>query len=305
MIPPFTFSHPHQILANISPSTTFVLASTLLHWSDAVGLGMIRSISPGQAASLPLGISSLSNITTNMDGTNVTAITTKLPTTTEIETPSIGLEVWLKIFAIGSNILLQLSPMRLVTDMQLKQSTGTLSPFPLIALTACGFQWSFYGYFAWSIMDNPGFLMLVYANILGFVLGLFYMSTYVQFCQATGWKSHAITWTIFLILEVLVCHVISNVNTSLVLSGAISALLSVAVSASPLAAVPNILKDNDLSSMPVDMVFASLLSSVLWLWCGYLLQDPWVWVPNFTGVVFGIVQLVIMAYVVQNKTKVS
>ena len=266
---------------------------------------MIRSISPGQAASLPLGISSLSNITTNMDGTNLTATTTKLPTTTEVETPSIGLEVWLKIFAIGSNILLQLSPMRLVTDMQLKQSTGTLSPFPLIALTACGFQWSFYGYFAWSIMDNPGFLMLVYANILGFVLGLFYMNTYVQFSRATGWKLHAITWTIFLLLEVLVCHVISNVNTSLVLSGAISALLSVAVSASPLAAVPNILKDNDLSSMPVDMVFASLLSSVLWLWCGYLLQDPWVWVPNFTGVVFGIVQLVIMAYVVQNKTKKS
>jgi len=265
---------------------------------------MIRSISPGQAATLPLGISSLDN--TTILGSNTTKTTTSAPVVvTQPDDPSsLNFEVWLKILAIGSNILLQLSPMRLVTEIQVRQSTGNLSPFPLIALTACGFQWSFYGYFAWSVMDNPGFLMLVYANILGFVLGVFYMQIFAQFSAVDGWKTHALSWSMFLLIEVGVCHFLHNVATALLLSGGISALLSVFVSASPLVAVPEIIAKKDLSSMPVDMVFASLLSSILWLACGYMLGDPWVWVPNMTGVLFGLIQIAIMSYI-SGKTKTA
>jgi len=262
---------------------------------------MVRSISPGQAATLPLGISSLDNTTTVLNSSLVTLTTTPtpIPKTAEIKTDpsSLNSEVWLKIFAIGSNILLQLSPMRLITEIQVRQSTGNLSPFPLIALTACGFQWSFYGYFAWSVMDNPGFLMLVYANILGFVLGIFYMQIFAKFSVLDTWKTHAFSWSIFLLIEVIICHSLPQVSTALLLSGGISAMLSVFVSASPLATVPDIIAKKDLSSMPVDMVFASLLSSVLWLACGYLLRDPWAWVPNMTGVIFSCTQIAIMAYV--------
>ena len=44
------------------------------------------------------------------------------------------------------------------------------------------------------------------------------------------------------------------------------------------------------------MCVASLVSSVLWLFCGMLLGDPWVLIPNFIGVAFGIVQMVAIAY---------
>lgn len=280
---------------NLSHSLTlFLVIPGLIH---AVGLGMIRSISPGQSASLPLGISSLSNSTIVEHNTTITSTPLQAKIEEPISPPSVSLEVWLKIFAIGSNILLQLSPMRLVTEIQVRRSTGSTSPFPLIALTACGFQWSFYGYFAWSVMDNPGFLMLVYANILGFVLGIFYLQTFANFTPSSSlWKNQIIGWSIFLAIEVVMCHLI-NVSTALLISGGISAMLSVFVSASPLVSVPELIKANDISSMPIDMVFASFISSVLWLWCGYLLQDPWVWIPNMTGVFFGIVQIALLTYV--------
>jgi hypothetical protein len=147
------------------------------------------------------------------------------------------------------------------------------------------------------VMDNPGFLMLVYANILGFVLGIFYLQTFANFSTCpTLWKNHVIGWSIFLALELIICHII-NVSTALLISGGVSALLSVFVSASPLASVSELIKANDLSTMPIDMIFASFLSSALWLWCGYLLQDPWVWIPNMGGVLFGLIQIALLTYV--------
>ena len=41
----------------------------------------------------------------------------------------------------------------------------------------------------------------------------------------------------------------------------------------------------------------SLLSSLLWWFCGYLLGDPWVWVPNFAGVIFGFLQIGVILHV--------
>ena len=45
------------------------------------------------------------------------------------------------------------------------------------------------------------------------------------------------------------------------------------------------------------MCIASFVSSVLWLACGFLLRDPWVWVPNLCGVAVGAAQLGTMSYV--------
>jgi uncharacterized protein with PQ loop repeat len=211
-------------------------------------------------------------------------------------------EFILKVLAIGSNVLLQLSPMRLVTEFRLRKSTGDLSVFPLIALTACGFQWSFYGYFAFNVTGNSGFLMLVYANILGFVLGCYYVLNFTIYSnQRSTWAilrdPTLIILSIMFMIEVVWCNGTRNFETSLKFSGGLSALLSVLVSASTMVAIPKVLSSNSLESLPVDMVVASFGSSVLWLACGYLLGDPWVWAPNASGVIIGAMQIGVILHV--------
>ena len=288
--------------------------AALFGTADCVGLGMIRSMSlpapsSGKAGTLPLGISSVGDAaeTDVNNATHVVVQQSRTPTSKETTQPPpsslLSFELFIKIFAIGSNVLLQLSPMRLVTEFRLGQSTNGMSSFPLIALTACGFQWTFYGYFAFEVMDNPGFLMLVYANILGFVLGVYYLINFRIYEKISGEVTPLsrdptlIGLSVLFLLEVFWCHLNSDVSLSLKISGGLSAVLSVLVSASPMVSIPKVLTERKLDSLPVDMVFASLASSVLWFICGYLLGDAWVWVPNISGIFLGFIQVGVIVHV--------
>lgn len=277
-----------------------------------VGLGAIKSMSL-PVPSLPLGITNVH------EGGNVTdsTLSTESKQSGLMDTPSntqpndvlpnANFEFVIKVFAIGSNILLQLSPLRLITEMRLLGSVGHFSSFPLVALTGCGFQWSFYGYYAWSISQNSGFLMLIYANILGLVLGMYYLIEYSQIAaispviydnaKATKIATFGMRRQLELLgglfaIEGIFCLYGGDVADGLLFSGALSALVSILVSASPMVAIPKIWSTQSTKScLPIDMVLASMISSVLWLWCGYLLGDPWVWMPNLCGVIVGLIQV--------------
>ena len=246
---------------------------------------------PVPSSSLPLGI-------TNIHDDGVVVPLPVNQTTTPVGPPPY--EFFLKVFAIGSNIALQLSPLRLMMDIQLLKSVGDFSAFPLVALTACGFQWSFYGYYAYSVSENAGFLMLLYANILGLILGGYYLAIYhwndLKHSSSSLGNQIWILCALFA-AEVTYCQSGTDPQSGLLLSGVLSAILSILVSASPMVAIPKILLlKSTKTCLPTDMVLASLLSSVLWLWCGYLLRDPWVWMPNLCGVIVGSVQVGIILY---------
>jgi solute carrier family 50 (sugar transporter) len=248
---------------------------------------------PGHAT-VPLGITAVTE-----DETHVMKSMPSTTPTPEPPEPTIpDYEFLLKLIAIGSNILLQLSPMRQVIDA--KYSGAEIATFPLLALTACGYQWSYYGYFAYSITENPGFLMLVYANILGLVLGVYYLFM-VRWNTKEGLLMPQV-WvlTSIFLFEHIICNYFRNFlapSNLLILAGGLSASVSILVSVSPIVAIPELIRKRSTNSFPVDMCIASLLSSLLWLACGYLLRDPWVWLPNGIGVAVGSAQLAIVAWV--------
>ena len=262
-----------------------------------LGIGLKSMVMPAPRAdtTVPLGVKAVSDVGVVTASNTTTSAVAPL---VDVETPSvIPFEFFLRIAATASNILLQLSPLRLVTEVRLAKSTLSYSAFPLVALTACGYQWSFYGYFAYTATDNVGFLFLVHANVLALVLGLYYLWVFHQF---QVWPTSSILQSGMLMLlfvaEYVYCHLVPDVNKALFLAGLFSAAISILVSASPMVAIPEAVKTQSTKSLPVDMCAASLLSSVLWLFVGMRLGDTWVWVPNLVGVAVGAVQIGFIVY---------
>ena len=97
-------------------------------------------------------------------------------------------------------------------------------------------------------------------------------------------------------IEYFFCAYSDDINSALFVAGLLSAALSILVSSSTLVALPAALKSDSLQAMPMDIIVASFASCVLWTLLGVMLGDPWVTIPNGTGLAVGIVQLLVVAY---------
>jgi hypothetical protein len=205
----------------------------------------------------------------------------------------------LKAGAIMSSVLLTLSPMRAVLNMKEAKSTLSYPPFTFFCVAACGLQWCAYGSFAFLVTNNYGFLILVYSNILGVIMGTYYCWTYykcitdeVRMRQFMGCiYAAALNYT----FEGIVIPTLPHPRALLIV-GTLSAFYSVLVSFAPIADLPKIIAKGDISGMPQDVVFASFVASVLWFGCALLLHDTWILVPNFFGLILGGFQLFLLAY---------
>lgn len=282
-----------------------LIALTAVDTVTGLGLGIKSMVLP--APRIPLGVTSVGDSPT-ANATVAAVITSAPPVATEEPVWWMEFEFMLKIFAIGSNIVLQLSPLRMITEMRLSKSTMGQSPIPLLALACCGCQWSYYGYFAYLSTSNVGFLSLIHSNVLAIVLGLYYVYTYISIASKDEANSSSIgnLYTLSLIAAILFigeyvyCALspeITDINNALFISGLFSASISILVAASPLVGVPAALATRSVSAIPIDMVIASAVSNVLWSIFGFLLGDPWVWIPNSVGLALSGVQIAAILYI--------
>jgi solute carrier family 50 protein (sugar transporter) len=286
----------------------------LMCWESAMGVGIgagLRLMVPPVPA-VPLGVTSIQdsavNVSTQPGGEKIVE---EDPVPVIVEEPSIlreHIETVLKVLGTASNIILQLSPLRLVTDMRMHKSAMGFSAAPLLALTACGYQWSFYGYFAFSATQNVAFLTLVYANILGLILGLYYLGTFCVYSSGdtvNGLLRDGLICLFIFMVEGVYCALETDVSKALVCAGLLSAALSILVSCSPMVSLKSAVQTKSIDALPIDIIIASFVSCVLWSLLGILLQDSWVWIPNATGLVVGLVQLLAVAYIVIDQNELD
>jgi len=204
----------------------------------------------------------------------------------------------LKAGAISSSVALTLSPLRAIHNMQQAKSTLVFSPLPFFCVFACGIQWCLYGTFAFLVTGNYGFLILVYSNCLGVVMGTYYVYNYVNVCDDEARTAQCKQCGFILMCtfgaQALIIPTMHHA-TALLIVGTVAACKSVCVTAAPFADFDAVFYKHDVSSMPKDIVVASFVASVLWFGCAILLHDTWILVPNFAGVVVGSVQLSMLA----------
>merc|ERR1719387_2725600 len=204
----------------------------------------------------------------------------------------------LKAAAIMSSVVLTLSPLRAIWRIQQERDTLTFAPYCFFCVAVCGLQWCAYGRFAFLVTSNYGFLILVYSNVLGVVMGTFYVYTYWcnMNCKLRKKQFMDCCYAAAAIyaFEATVVPSTSHARALLIV-GTMSACMSVLVSCAPLAELKTILKTRDASAIPSDISMASFVASSLWLACAVLLHDLWILVPNVAGLVLGGFQLFLLA----------
>jgi len=198
-----------------------------------------------------------------------------------------------------SNVLFQVSPLPLVKQFQAKHDTGEADAAPFVAIAFGGCQWCFYGIFAYLVTGKSGFLILVYSNVLGALLGIYYVQAFQANCTRLGQISGMSMY--FRIVSVLVLLQIGGMaalprEKALFFSGLISSTCSVATSLSALITLPIVVKQKNASSIPLPLSLASGVSAVLWITCGVILWDPWITFPNIIGLVCSVVSISLVQY---------
>merc|ERR1719453_457561 len=95
----------------------------------------------------------------------------------------------LKSGAIVSSFMGQMSPLPVIWTVKASQDTMQYPPFTFFCVFCCGLQWCVYGIFAFVVTRNYGFLILVYANACGVLMGAYYVSQYYRYCKIENRQS--------------------------------------------------------------------------------------------------------------------
>jgi len=192
-----------------------------------------------------------------------------------------------KGMCMAGNILVQISPYATVKRWETMGCTGEADAAPYVSIAFGGWQWCFYGLFAWALTKRSGFLILVQSNFLGAILGSYYTVTFYRNCRNAQfldsfqrYMSAAVTLALLQVCALLVLPS----QRSLFLVGCLSSFCGFAAAGAMMTTVPMVFRNKDSSSIPGPFVIASLLSSLVWCMCGWILDDPLVVGPNMFSV---------------------
>lgn len=188
-----------------------------------------------------------------------------------------------KVLCMAGNVLVQVAPYPQAKRWEIRDCTGEVDPAPYVSIAFSGFQWSFYGTFAWMFTKRSGFLILVHSNCLGALLGTYYTITFYRHCRnAAGLNSfyRYLSAVTSLVVFQMCALVILPPERALFLTGLISSFCSFVGAMSMLVSVPVVLRTRDSRSISGPVVVAYLLSSIVWCICGWMLQDVLVSGPN-------------------------
>jgi uncharacterized protein with PQ loop repeat len=189
----------------------------------------------------------------------------------------------IKALCVAGNVLVQVSPFPQVKRWESRGCTGEADAAPYVSIAFGGCQWCFYGMFAWIVTSRSGFLILVHSNLLGAILGMYYVRTFFCHCRNAPARASlnlylsAVT-TLALLQVCSICML--PPERALFLTGLISSFCSVVGATSVLVTVPTVMKTKDSRSIPGAYAVANLCSSFVWSLCGYILDDPLVMIPN-------------------------
>jgi len=130
----------------------------------------------------------------------------------------------LKGMCILSNILGQFAPLPEIEVIKQQGTTGTKDALPYVSIACTGSQWCFYGAFAYLYTGNHGFLVVVYANVIGVGMGFYYNLIYAKCASAEAWATMKLYFSVAGVLYAIqaVCIACRPVEQSLLLCGCFS-----------------------------------------------------------------------------------
>lgn len=188
-----------------------------------------------------------------------------------------------KALCMAGNVLVQVSPFPQVKRWERRGCTGEADAAPYVSIAFGGWQWCYYGLFAWLLTKRSGFLILVHSNFLGALLGSYYTVTFFRNCrdEASRQSLHLYLSAVSALVLLQACAVaVLPVERALFLTGLVSSFCSFVGAMSMLVTLPTVIRTQDSRPIPGPLVFANLLCSLVWCVCGWMLDDPLIAAPN-------------------------
>jgi uncharacterized protein with PQ loop repeat len=189
----------------------------------------------------------------------------------------------IKAICLLGNVLVQVSPFPQVRRWEKRQDTGEADAAPYVSIAYGGWQWCYYGLFAFFLTERSGFLILVHSNCLGAVLGTYYTLAFYRNCkdnQARQGLQKYLSCVMTLIL-IQVCSIsMMPAERALFLTGLISSFCGFVGAISMLASLPTVIRTQDSRAIPGPLALANSFSALAWWICGYILSDPMISAPN-------------------------
>mmetsp|Transcript_1719 Transcript_1719/g.4025 ORF Transcript_1719/g.4025 Transcript_1719/m.4025 type:complete len:422 (+) Transcript_1719:135-1400(+) len=204
-----------------------------------------------------------------------------------------------KALCMMSNVVASMSLIPQVLTFRQLKGTGDVDAAPFISIMYGGCQWCFYGFFAFVVTKQSGFLILVYSNALGAVLGTCYVAGFqYHCCNSTALRK------LFRYYQVVASLVVFQLFTmmllprerALFLCGLVSSLCSIVGACSLLSTVPVVLKTRCSASINAQLVIVGMISNALWITCGVILWDAWIMVPSSCSICLQTVALGFLCY---------
>jgi len=188
----------------------------------------------------------------------------------------------IKALCVAGNVMVQVSPLPQARKWEGRQCTGDADAAPYVSIAYGGWQWCFYGFFAWWVTQRSGFLILVHSNFLGAFLGMYYTITFYRNCRNEANLSSLQKYfsaVCTLVLLQICGMLVLPAERALFLTGLVSSFCSFLGATSVLVTVPQVIQTQDSRSIPGPLAFANFCSAIVWSVCGWLLNDPMVLIP--------------------------
>jgi uncharacterized protein with PQ loop repeat len=160
------------------------------------------------------------------------------------------------------------------------KSVKALSPVPFIALFSSCFLWSVYG-----LMKDDNTILL--PNIAGTIVSGACVGIYDMYCSKLAWEAHGVS--LFVLL--LTFHLYQS--NDVVTMGSAGCIMSVLVTAAPLATISSVVSDRSTASLPpFQTILAMFFNALSWTLYGAIVaEDLNVWAPNLLGMCISLLLL--------------
>ncbi|XP_021927441.1 sugar transporter SWEET1, partial [Zootermopsis nevadensis] len=156
-------------------------------------------------------------------------------------------------------------------------TTGDSSPFPFVSgfLSSC--IWLRYGF----LLQDPS---LIIVNTIGTSLQLAYVVTFYFYTIAKSVVVKQMLGVTAVLLALLsYTQYETDLNQAKTLVGFVASLMTVLFFAAPLTMLAHVLSVKSVDSLPLPLIMATFVCCLQWLIYGYLLEDPFIQVPNILG----------------------
>lgn len=199
--------------------------------------------------------------------------------------------------AVSSGVFL--SPVPTIMNIMRDKSVGNLPLLPYSSMCVNAFMWMTYG-----ILKKDSKIWS--PNLFGLLCGLNYFRQFKKHSNGAknlpGTASQHVTYSSLIIaLTALTAFTLESDLASAII-GKVAVLFCVILFASPLAALKNVIKTRNASSIPLPFTLTCILNCFLWSVYGIDLKDFNIYFPNLLGLMSSLAQLGLILFYGKGKS---